>query len=97
MITGIMFSSLAGIQNSLTQFDAAASRIASNTSQVAAPTTVTPSEPLSSPVVDNEPALEEDLVSLLLAKRFIQGQLGVIQTEDDLLAEAINLGRRRAE
>jgi flagellar basal body rod protein FlgG len=39
--------------------------------------------------------MEEDMVDLLLAKRFIQGQIGVIQTEDELLAEVVNLGRRR--
>lgn len=40
--------------------------------------------------------LSDDRQDLLLAKRFIQGQIGIIQTEDEMLAEVVNLGRRRS-
>ncbi len=101
MIDRISSTVLTGIRKGLDFFDSTATRIpgsiTSNASTSSSSSTppVTTTGNLSSALSEPEPSLEQNMVDLLLAKRFIQGQLGVIQTEDEMLAEVVNLGRRR--
>jgi hypothetical protein len=103
MIGSISSTGLTGLRHGLDYFESTAARISrtpSSLTSTTAPTTdgsASPTGNLSSVLQDNSPSLEEDMVDLLLAKRFIQGQVGVIQTEDEMLAEVVNLGRRRTE
>ncbi len=91
-------SILPGIQRNVQQVEGIANRL-SQPAAVPASENLTPSAPESVSdklVAAGEPGLEEDMVSLLLAKRFIQMQAGIIRTEDEMLAELVNLGRRKA-
>jgi hypothetical protein len=103
MIGSISSTGLTGLRNGLDYFESAAARISKTTSSLTSTPTSTsagsasPTGNLTSILQDNSPSLEEDMVDLLLAKRFIQGQVGVIRTEDDMLAEVVNLGRRRTD
>lgn len=96
MIQSISTPLLSGIQRNLQTMEGVASRL-SQAATIPRQESIVPANPDPAPgdVVGQEAGLEEDMVSLLLAKRFIQAQTGVIRTEDEMLAELINLGRRK--
>ncbi len=104
MINSISSIGLSGLHSSLDYFETASTKVSSASasamnSTVSSSTTGT--SPTSSDVLaslnESDVSLEESITDLLLAKRFVQFQVGVIHTEDEMLAEVVNLGRRRGE
>lgn len=104
MIGSISSTALMGLRNGLDSFDSAASKVTRATTAAlnpgssisSTPSVSTGSDVLSS-LNESSVSLEESMTDLLLAKRFVQGQVGVIQTEDEMLADVIQMGRRRDE
>ncbi len=102
MIDRISSTALSGLRKGLADFESVAERISKtaasnlyNPSATTKPILASPSE-VSEVPGEIQTSLEKEMVDLLLARRFIQGQIGIIQTEDEILAELVNLGRRRS-
>lgn len=105
MIGSISSIGLYGLHSAVDYYEAAASKVSSaatsamNSSSASSSTsasTSTNSDVLAS-LNASDASLEESLTDLLLAKRFVQFQVGVINTGDEMLAELVNMGRRRDE
>jgi hypothetical protein len=95
MIDRVYGASVAGIRTGLRQLERSAQRIAELPfAEVSTGTSSTPQgEPQPSDPSTSSGGLTDEIVSTLIAKRFIQAQLGVIRTADELMAEVVNLKR----
>lgn len=95
MIERVFGVSLMGLSRGIQDLESTAERIARPSSSLPAfdstPTEPVPGDP---PLDGGEGAIPDfvgDTVSLLLAQRYIEFQLGVIRTADEIAEETVNL------